>query len=241
MRHYPTILKWNNPVVPVPMVVFDRKEIGTVRKVGFDSPPWLQTGAIESSFDFSGKMLELISDISQNCPEFFNLDPNKILVTITRARNFRLHGLQARVTPMRFEGGNLQCKRGNRNYEVQQYYVDGREIYYLVTFCLPRFQDQTLENKLVTVFHELYHISPEFNGDLRRHQGRCAWHTHSKKSYDVQMLHMAREYVATTRKPYLHDFLRVDFAQLIHKHGGINGSVVPLPRLVPTARPAKVS
>lgn len=69
---------------------------------------------------------------------------------------------------------------GNRNYEVQQYYVDGREIYYLVTFCLPRFQDQTLENKLVTVFHELYHISPEFNGDLRRHQGRCAWHTHSK-------------------------------------------------------------
>jgi glycosyltransferase involved in cell wall biosynthesis len=62
------------------MVVFDRKEIGKARKVGFDSPPWLQTGAIESPFDFSVRMLELISDISQNCPEFFNLDPNKIVI-----------------------------------------------------------------------------------------------------------------------------------------------------------------
>ncbi len=226
----------------VPKVTFDSEKLsGVGRKVGFDSPPWLQTGAKENPFDFSGRMLDLIDDISNVCPEFFHLNANKILVTITRARNFRLHGLQARVTPMRFEGGNLHCKRGSRTYEVQRYYVNEREIYYLVTFCMPRFQDQTLENKLVTVFHELYHINPQFDGDLRRHQGRCAWHTHSKKSYDAQMLQLARDYVYRTTKPFLHDFLRVDCSQLVYKHGGLNGMVVPLPRLVPLVRPAKVS
>ncbi len=50
---------------------------------------------------------------------------------------------------------------------------------YLVTFCLPRFLDQDFDDKFITLFHELYHISPRFEGDLRRHEGRCALHSHS--------------------------------------------------------------
>jgi hypothetical protein len=80
---------------------------------------------------------------------------------------------------------------------VQRYFVDEREILYLVTFCLPRFLDQDFDDKFITLFHEMYHIGPAFDGDLRRHPGRCAMHTSSKNSYDKHMAHLALEFQPT--------------------------------------------
>ncbi|MEY4393663.1 MAG: hypothetical protein RL595_912 [Planctomycetota bacterium] len=240
MRHYHTTLSWESAGKPVPQVSFGTKKHILPNKVGYQAPPWIETGPTVVPFDFSKSMLDLIVDISNVSPHFYHLDPQKILVTIIRARNQQRHGLQARVTPMRFEGGNLQCRRRNRLYEVQRYFVDGREIFYIVTFCLPRFQNQSLEGKLVTVFHELFHISPFFDGDLRRHPGRCSWHSSDKKEYDAQMLVFAREYLATTQNPKLHDFLRLDFSQLIARHQGLNGLFVPVPRLLPLRQPAQI-
>ena len=65
--------------------------------------------------------------------------------------------------------------------------LDRREILYVMTFCLPRFLDQPFEEKLVTLFHELFHIGPAFDGDLRRYAGRYEVHTHSQKEYDGAM------------------------------------------------------
>src|SRR5206468_1851711 len=81
-------------------------------------------------------------------------------------------GLQARVTPLRFAHGALVRRRRGVSFQVQRYFVDGAEMLYLVTFCLPRFLDQTFDDKFITLFHELFHISPAFDGDLRRHGGR---------------------------------------------------------------------
>src|SRR5947199_128866 len=78
------------------------------------------------------------------------------------------------------------------------------EILYLMTFCLPRFLDQDFDEKFVTLFHELYHISPQFDGDLRRHAGRYAVHTRSQRGYDEQMAHLARAYLADGADPKLH-------------------------------------
>ncbi|MEZ6045738.1 MAG: hypothetical protein R3C11_09205 [Planctomycetaceae bacterium] len=66
----------------------------------------------------------------------------------------------------------------------------------MLTFYLPRFQDQTFSEKMITVFHELYHISPEFNGDIRRLPGRCYVHSMSEKEYDLLMARYVREYLA---------------------------------------------
>jgi hypothetical protein len=116
---------------------------------------------------------------------------------------------------------------------VQRYFVDGREMLYLITFCLPRFLDQDFDDKFVTLFHELYHISPAFDGDLRRHGGRCELHTQSKRHYDGHMADLARGYLANGADRSLHAFLRLDFAQLRHRHGSVEAVVVPRPRLVP--------
>jgi hypothetical protein len=109
---------------------------------------------------------------------------------------------------------------------------------YVLTFCLPRFLDQPFEEKLVTVFHELYHVGPAFDGDLRRHPGRYAVHSHSKDRYDAQMAELAKEYVANHPEPGVFDFLRAGYRELWDRGGGIVGVVVPRPKLLPVGRAA---
>jgi len=111
--------------------------------------------------------------------------------------------------------------------------VDDVEMLYLVTFCLPRFLDQDFDDKFITLFHELFHISPAFEGDLRRHNGRYDLHSHSKKLYDQHMADLARSYLSNGAEKSLHGFLRLNFAQLLHRHGSVLGVMVPRPRLLP--------
>jgi hypothetical protein len=165
------------------------------------------------------------------------------LFGVTQARTPRVYGLQARVTPLRFPRGQLTRQRRGVTYQVQRYFVGATEFLYLVTFCLPRFLDQAFDDKLVTLFHELFHISPAFDGDLRRHQGRYCIHSHSQKGYDEQMATLARAYLARRPDPALYGFLRLDFAQLQWRHGSVLGVMVPRPKVVPVmqASAAKVT
>ncbi len=166
----------------------------------------------------------------------------RVLVTFTPSRNRSRYGLQARVTPLRFRDGRLVRRHGAVEYQVQRFFVNGREMLYILTFCLPRFLDQSFEEKLVTVFHELYHISPAFDGDLRRHPGRYAVHSHSKDRYDSHMAELVKEYLADHPEPSVFSFLRAGYRELWDRHGGIVGVVVPRPKLLPvgwtTARAA---
>lgn len=188
-------------------------------------------------FDFTASMRALCRDVADRCPTLVHIDTERLLVSFTPSRNRSRYGLQARVTPMRFRDGALTRRYRGVLYGVQRYFVDGREVLYLVTFCLPRFLDQPFEEKLVTVFHELYHISPAFDGDLRRHPGRCAIHTRSKRAYDRSMLKLVRDYVSGHPQPEVFEFLRLRAADLCRRHGGLTGVVIPRPRLVPLAWP----
>jgi predicted metallopeptidase len=184
-------------------------------------------------FDFSQRMRRLCADVVARCAPFHHIDTDRILFGVTQARLARPDGLQAKIIPMRFHGGRLTRQRHGKVYQVQRYWVDGVEILYLINFCLPRFLDQSFDSKFVTVFHELYHIDPAFNGDLRRHGGRYSIHTHSQKDYDQQMAALAREYLNSGPDPALFAFLRLSFHQLQASHATITGTVIPAPKLVP--------
>jgi len=199
------------------------------------APPWRETGPIDQPFDFCHAMNRLVGAIGEGCPEFQHVDSSRILVGVSFARATTRYGLQARVTPLRFPNGGIHVDRDGRSYQVQRHQVDGVEMLYHLTFCLPRFMDQSFDEKMVTIFHELYHIHPRFNGDLRRHPGRCHAHTGSQSRYDAHMAALARIWLAGKPDPSLTAFLRMSFNQLAHRHGGIVGVVLPRPRLVPVA------
>jgi hypothetical protein len=200
---------------------------------GLEAPPWYNTGRVDQPFDFSGHVSRLCNDIARRCPELQHVDASRLIFGMTQARTGRRHGLQARVTPLRFRKGKLTRQRHGVSYQVQRYFVDEREILYLMTFCLPRFLDQDFDDKFITLFHEMYHIGPAFDGDLRRHPGRCAMHTSSKNSYDKHMAHLVRQYLADGADASLHGFLRLNFSQLQHRHGSVVGVAVPRPKLIP--------
>jgi predicted metallopeptidase len=229
----PLVLSWRAPDTPLPLRDVRMPRRSRARAAGLAAPPWYETGSTDSPFDFCRHVRRLCADIVRRCDELKHIDVSRLLFGMTQARSGHPHGLQARVTPLRFRHGRLTRRRWGTLYQVQRYIVDGREMLYLVTFCLPRFLDQDFDDKFVTLFHELYHISPAFEGDLRRHAGRCALHTHSKRGYDAHMAGLARAYLASGADQSLHGWLRLDFAQLRHRHGSVRAAVVPRPRLIP--------
>jgi hypothetical protein len=81
--------------------------------------------------------------------------------------------------------------------------------------------------------HELWHISPQFNGDIRRHGGRYHAHTHSQAEYDGEMGRLADQWLAQSPPDHLWAFLRDDFRQLAARYGGVVGIRIPRPRIVP--------
>ncbi len=186
-----------------------------------------------TALDFTERMRTLCEDVAERCKELRHVYMPRVLVAFTPSRNRSRYGLQARVTPLRFRDGTLTRRHGPTDYQVQRFFVNGREMLYVLTFCLPRFLDQSFREKLITVFHELYHVGPTFDGDLRRHPGRYAVHSHSKDQYDSRMAELVDDYLAEHPDPDVFGFLRVGYRELWERHGGIVGVVVPRPKLLP--------
>lgn len=197
------------------------------------APPWIETHPVGQPFDFTKAMTALIDDVCLRVAEFSHIRSKQLLIGYVASRNNRRAGLLARVTPLRFAGGQMVKQARGRSYQVQQFTVDGNAILYIMAFCLPRFLNQSFDEKFTTIFHELFHISPSFDGDLRRHHGRCAFHTNSKSAFDAEMSKMARAYLAKGADPRLHNFLRLDAAQLKSRHGMVVGQRAPRAKIIP--------
>lgn len=194
--------------------------------------------ALRTPFDFSTAMYRLCEDIVQRLPDLRHINMPEVAVTFAQARSHVTHGIQAKLTPLRFEDGALVTKRYGKQWTVPRMYHGRQELLYILTFYLPRFFHHTTREKLVTVIHELFHISPEFNGDIRRFGGRYHAHSHSQKQYDECMGQFVDLYLAQQPPRELYAFLELSFADLQAKHGGVVGLKVPIPKLIPMSKSA---
>lgn len=189
-----------------------------------------------AGFDFTAHVRRICEDMVERLPELSHIDPQRVAFSFRQTRNATLYGVQATLTPLRFEGGRLHTIRRGRRYGVQRLInADGLEMLYLLCVYLPRFMNHSLREKLITLVHELWHISPEFNGDLRRHEGRCYAHSHSQREYDAAMGVLVDRWLATGVNPQIYAFLHGDFRQLRQNYGPIYGVRVPQPKLIPLA------
>jgi predicted metallopeptidase len=188
----------------------------------------------QAGFDFTAAMSDLCRDLTARLPGLAHIDVDRLAVAFSQTRKRVSHGLYATLTPLRFEGGRLSTVRAGRVYAAQRLYdAAGREQLYILRFYMPRFMETRFLYKLTTVVHELWHISPDFDGDLRRHAGRCYAHTHSQKQFDAQMEQLARHYLSLSPPEDIFDFLRLNFGQLIDRYGSVGGLKVRQPKLLP--------
>jgi monofunctional biosynthetic peptidoglycan transglycosylase len=111
---------------------------------------------------------------------------------------------------------------------------------YLISFCLPRFCDQTIARahkeesypgappwvaKLDTIVHELYHIDPTMQGirKLPSTNGKSTTRTHSPEFFE-DVIAMTNAYLASGVDPELLEFLKYDFEGLTRKYGRVTGT-----------------
>ncbi len=185
-------------------------------------------------FDFTAAMRQTCVDMAQRLPEFHHIDMSRVAIGFCQTRKAVPHGYQASLTPMRFENGAEQTIRRGRRYTCQRLYdFEGREYLYLLNFYMPRFQNNHFGEKIATITHELWHIGPAFDGDLRRHEGRYYAHGSSQREFDRTAKRLASEWLACQPPLATYDYLQHDFRQLAAHHDGIVGQRFPTPKLLP--------
>jgi predicted metallopeptidase len=176
--------------------------------------------------NFTDRMRELMRDIAVTCADLRHVDVSRVAVGFSQARHRALHGVFATTYPLRFPDRQRTTQRPHGTYEMPRVVLDGQEMLYVIEFRLPRFLDLPFDQKMVTVVHEMYHVSSACDGTLRRFAGGKPHHTGSRRRFDAAMAGIATAYLAATARPELHAFLRQDFNALRDAHGGICGSRV---------------
>jgi hypothetical protein len=118
-----------------------------------------------STLNLNRAIRALMRDLAVRSPEFAHLVPTKVLVVAGEARR----GSRGSVKPLAFARGKSRDHSGSRKPVVR---IDGRRMLYCVTLRPLFFRDARPEQRVETLLHELYHVSPEFDGTLdpsRRH------------------------------------------------------------------------
>jgi predicted metallopeptidase len=186
--------------------------------------------------NLTAELERLIADIVLKMPEFSHIDPQRILVCVSSTRGGGVHGTYAKIHPLCFENGT-RCKtisRGVRRhtYEMPTISHRGVEMLYVVYFLIPRFLNLPFREKLITLFHELFHISPEFNGDIRRFPGKNYAHGSSTKRYNAYMARLVDAYLEKHEPGSLTAFLEGDMAAIRERYKTIVGRKMAAPRIV---------
>ena len=198
------------------------------------APTAARVSAVRPAFDFTLHIRRLCEDMVLRLGELAHVEMARVAVSVSQTRKPVQHGIFASLTPLRFAHGTATTTRRGKLVTVESVRDgNGREMLYILSFYLPRFQNLDFREKLITVLHELWHISPDFNGDIRRHAGRYHAHTHSQAEYDEEMGRLADRWLSENPPESLWSCLRDDFRQLHSRHGAICGIKYRRPRLIP--------
>lgn len=188
-----------------------------------------------STLNITAELERLIRHIVASHGEFAHIDPTRVLVCFNTTRTPSPHGVHAKIHPLRFPGGEAThtARRGRHTvtYTMPTIAHKGFEVLYVIYFTLPRFINRPLREKLITVFHELYHISPRFDGDIRRFPGRNYAHGGSTSSYNSLMGRFVDEYLQHPESGSHIAFMDCDMAGLRSRHRAIVGRRMPMPRI----------
>jgi hypothetical protein len=194
-----------------------------------------------AGFDYTAAVRTLCEDLCRNLAELRHIEMSRMAVRICQTRRRGPYGTQATMTPLRFAGGAATSFRRGREWVIHPLPVDpgGRPCLYMLSLYVPRFVELPAEEKLAIVVHELWHVSPEFDGDLRRFPGR--YHAHGARCdrYHDEMRGLAARWRAEQSGEggrSVTAFLEGNLRSLRRRYGAVYGNRIPTPRLWRTDR-----
>jgi len=189
---------------------------------------------VTTPLNLTAELERLIRDVTARTPELFHIAPEKLLVCVSSGRP-SAGGSLAKIHPLRFAGGekSVQSRRGRRSVLCTMPSIthQGEEMLYVIYFLIPRFLELPFREKLITVFHELYHVSPACDGDIRRFPGRNYAHGSSTKSYNALMGKLVDDYLERLPERSGLHFLQGNLAELRGRHSAILARRLQAPRI----------
>jgi predicted metallopeptidase len=174
-------------------------------------------------------ILELIVQLS---PSMTHIDVNRVLVCIGSNRRGRGGGIYGKLVPLKFENGSELLKHKGTLYGIPEISHNNRSLLYIMYFYMPRFFDLSWFEKVRVMFHELYHISPFFNGDIRRMGKVKTAHGHSKRHYDSLYKQELKSFQDHIRTSAHIEFLQMDTKSLFNRYRQVSGIRMKKPRPV---------
>lgn len=159
----------------------------------------------------------IIHDMIKSTEEFRSFDMNRILVCCASNRKDCRGAIYGKLCPLRFKDGSEIIKHNGRFYTIPKLKVSNTEILYIIYFYIPKFFNLSAKDKVNVMFHELYHISPEFNGDIRRMGKFKSAHGHSRKAFEEKYIEYADTFFEKIKDAPYYNFLQMDSVS-IHEH-----------------------
>jgi hypothetical protein len=121
-----------------------------------------------NEINITDRLTGIIREITRFSESFKHIDTERILVCTASNRSRSRGGTYGKLVPLKFKDGSPFMEYRNRVYTIPEIVLDDVKLLYIIYFYMPRFYDLNPLEKLNVIFHELYHISPSFNGDIRR-------------------------------------------------------------------------
>lgn len=186
----------------------------------------------EDEINLTEILTSIIQDIAGSVPSLQHIDVERTLVCIGSNKTGKRGGTYGKLVPLRFENGTGVLKYHNRYYGIPEVIHDGRSYLYIIYFYMPRFFNLSFEEKLRVIFHELYHISPEFNGDIRRMGAVKKVHGHSKKRFDTLYAEELKSFITSLRNERHINFLKMDSRSIFSRFDVVTAMRMKNPRPV---------
>lgn len=182
---------------------------------------------------YSEHIQRLISDIVSRVPIFSHINVDQIMVSVSYARNSSMDGVWAELYPMKYQNGHYSIRERKGNviylYKTDRLHIGQREILYILYLMMPRFQNLSFNQKLKTLFHELYHISPGFDGKLRQIHSRFIYHGSRNDLFERNISWWVNDYMNRGILLKEADILKYSWSGLKRKYPHLQMDYIPEP------------
>ena len=185
--------------------------------------------AKKPTLNLTENIASIVGDICQRLPEFAHIDVRRVLFAATTTRSKALGGVYAKIAAMRFADATPIKVTHGGNYSLPQIPTPHGDVLYIIYVYVPRFFEQTFERRVLTLIHELYHISPKFDGTIRK-VGRGA-HGASRENFNIALGPLVQRYLDARPPAELHMILRTDFTTLVRNYA-LQARKFPLPKAI---------
>ncbi len=169
---------------------------------------------VSDSINLTDVLTLIIHDMIKSTDEFAGFDSNRILVCCASNRRDGRGATYGKLLPLRFKDGSEFIKHNGRYYTIPKVLIGKTEMLYIIYLYIPRFFDLSARDKVNVLFHELYHINPGFNGDIRRMGNFKSAHGHSRKSFEERYIEYAESFFKNIKNSPYYNFLEMNSIEL---------------------------